>query len=77
MKLNEIVMKLIGPVQPYGDHYGDMIRLRNIKELTELTDYLIGEISQASNSAERPEASMKEIGQHAKEFLTDLRGSLE
>ena len=73
MELKDVVMKLIGPVQPYGDHYGDMQRLENMKELIELTDYLLGQIDQAAASAERPEASMKEIGQCAKGFLDDVR----
>ena len=68
MEIKDIVMKLIGPVQPCGDHYADMRRLENIKELIELTDYLLGEIERAAVSADRPEASMKAIGHKAKNF---------
>jgi len=75
MELRYVVMKLIGPVQPYGDHYADKQRLANMKELTELTDYLLGEIDQAAASSERQESSMKAIGQHAKEFLDDVRSA--
>jgi len=75
MTLIEIVMKLVGPVQPYGDSYADMQRLSNLKKLTELTDYLLGEISKAAESANRQEASMKAIGKHAEQFLNDIRNS--
>lgn len=75
MKLNEIVMKLIGPVQPTGSHGTDAERLDNIIELARLIDQLLFEIHEASRSANSHEASMKSIGTYAHEFLTELRSS--
>lgn len=71
MKLIEIVMTLIGPVQPTGEHGADQKRLENMKALTELTDQLLFEIAVAARCADRAEASMKAIGAHAKTFLLD------
>ena len=59
MELYEIVMKLVGPVQPVGETRADEQRLANMKKLTELTDLLLGEIDDAVHSADRVEAPMK------------------
>ena len=72
MDMKEIVMRLIGPVQPVGDHNVDQDRLKNLQELTFLTDLLLGEIHKASMNADRHEASMKAIGKHAEEFLANV-----
>lgn len=73
MELYEIVMKLVGPVQPTGEHEVDQIGLANIKQLTELIDRLLYEINRAEPSADRNEASMKAIGLHAREFIKNIR----
>lgn len=75
MEISEIVLKLIGPVQPVGDANADKQRLLNIRQLTDLTDRLLGEIDKAAGSADRYEASMKAIGTHARDFLNDVRGA--
>jgi hypothetical protein len=66
-------MRLAGPVQPVGEHDQDQRRLANMKELTELTDRLLGEIYTASHAADRAEASMKAIGTHARDFMAAVR----
>lgn len=73
MEVHEIVLRLIGPVQPTGEHNTDQQRLENMRALTELTDRLLTEIDAATKSADRPEASMKAIGSHARNFLDDVR----
>lgn len=72
MTLHEIVMKLVGPVQPVGESYSDEQRLKNMQELTELVDALLDEIHHASKDADRVESSMKIIGQHARSFLATV-----
>lgn len=72
MELYEIVMKLVGPVQPIGETRADGERLANMKALTELVDRLLREIERAARSADRVEASMKAIGAHARAFLKDV-----
>jgi len=73
LSIYEIVMKLIGPVRPTGDHGADMKRLENMKELTILVDKLMGDISSAAVFAARQEASMKAIGLLAKNFITEIQ----
>ena len=73
MELYEIVMKLVGPVQPIGETRADEQRLANMKKLTELTDLLLGEIDDAVHGADRVEASMKAIGIHARDFMAIIK----
>jgi hypothetical protein len=73
MELHEVVMKLVGPVQPVGESGTDAVRLKNMQALTDLVDMLLGEISKAEPDADRHEASMRLIGQHARDFLQDVK----
>ena len=73
MELYEVVMKLVGPVQPIGSHGEDMARLENIRNLTELIDRLLYEVDAAAKYAARSEASMAAIGIHALNFLTEVK----
>ena len=73
MELYEIVMKLIGPVQPVGETRADEQRLESMKKLTELTDRLLFEIDAAAHNADRAEASMRAIGVHARDFMADVK----
>jgi hypothetical protein len=72
MELNEIVMKLVGPVQPVGDSREDERRLANMKAPTELLDHLLQEVGRAANCEGRHESSMRVIGLHARQFLRQL-----
>jgi gamma-glutamylcysteine synthetase len=73
MEINEIVMKLVGPVQAVGQHEVDERRLTNLKNLIGVVETLVMEISDASEDAGRPEASMKAIAQEAEKYLQNLR----
>lgn len=75
MELHEIVMKLIGPVRPLGEHNADQTRLANIKVLTELIDRLLYEIVSVEHNADRVEYSMKAIGKHAREFMENVKSA--
>ena len=75
MEMHEIVMKLIGPVRPTGDHGADQERLANMEALTGLVDRLLFEIDSATPAATRSEASMKAIGAHAKEFMERVQNA--
>ena len=72
MELYEIVMKLIGPVQPVGETNADDARLKNIQALTELVDRLLGEIQTVAARCDDHRASVKAIGKHARSFLTEV-----
>ena len=70
--LCDVVDKLIGPTRPYGSHEADEERYENILALSDLAAHLVHELREASQYANRPEASMKKIADHAKETLKDL-----
>lgn len=73
MELDEVVLKLVGPVEAVGETTEDKQRLENLKVLTELVGRLLYRISEASIAANRAEASMKAIGLYALKFLRDVR----
>ena len=73
MTVYDVVMKLVGPIDPLGDSNADAKRLENLKELTALVENLRYRVSQVVPAASRQEASMKAIGMHAKTFLQQLR----
>lgn len=73
MELHDVVLKLVGPVEAVGETHEDTQRLANLKVLTALVDRLLCEIAAASTDANRVEASMKAIGQHAQNFLREVR----
>lgn len=73
MELNEIVMKLIGDINAVGETHEDAQRLANLKELTNLIDKLLYEVSWAARDELREEASVRAIGKHAAKFLQELK----
>lgn len=69
MTTYDVVVKLIGPIQPVGDSSKDLGRLKNLVATIELVNKLLYDIYLASKESERPEHSMRVIGQRAKDFL--------
>lgn len=75
MELDEMVMKLVGPVAAVGETHEDNRRLENLETLVSLVDQLLCKIEDASKAADRQEASMKAIGVRARAFLRAVRES--
>jgi hypothetical protein len=73
MNLDEIVMRLIGPVQPVGETREDERRLVRMQQLTELVDRLLFEINRAVPAATRREESMRLIGECAQNYLNEVK----
>lgn len=74
MTHHEITLKLIGPVDPIGSAGPDAIRLKNLKDLIELTDRLlfdIGRIAQINKGANK-QGSMLKAGAIAQGFLDNV-----
>ena len=64
MDLYDIVMKLVGPVDPVGSSEIDRERMENLKVLLDLTDQLLSAIDLvAPLNKNRTEWSMKQAGQ--------------
>ena len=68
----EMVMRVVGPIKPVGDHSVDRERFENIQELLALIEGLLWQVSFLSGFADRPEASMALIGKRARRFMDDL-----
>jgi len=75
MELDEMVMKLVGPVVAVGETNEDAKRLENLEILVTLVDRLLYKIEDAAMAANRQEMSMKAIGVRARAFLRAVRES--
>ena len=73
MDYYEIITKLIGPIQPVGESNEDSKRLENLTATTELIDRLLKDVADASDSKNRYEASMKQIGLQADMYLSETQ----
>lgn len=66
MELKDVVMKLIGNIEPVGSTDIDIKRFENLVQLCALTKELIFEIEKvAIDNKDRPEFSMKKAGEYA------------
>lgn len=75
MKAEEIVSKLIGPINPIGETNTDNERFENLKAMCELVNELITGIDAvAYNHKNAPEYSRKRAAHYASEFLTKTIG---
>ena len=70
--LEEMVMRVVGPIEPIGETHADKERLQNLENLLELVDRLIFKIDRLQGFANRPEDSMAIIGKRARRFLEQL-----
>lgn len=73
MTLTQIVMKLIGPVQPTYCSMEDAKRSKNIDELINLIDDLLREIIIASEYETAQEESAQIIGKKASNCLKAIK----
>lgn len=67
----ELVMKLVGPVQPLGESHTDEVRLANLMELVSVTSFLLGEIKRVSEVRDS-HSSVKEAAVYATKYLASL-----
>lgn len=75
MELHEIVMKLVGSVNPVGETNLDNQRFENLKVLQDLIDKLVSKIDNvACRNKNSHEFSRKRAADSAAEFLTKTLG---
>jgi len=75
MEMTEIVMKLIGDINPKGDASRDDQIFENLKSLCELVDNLVGKIDNVNyENEDSKEFSVKRSADFAKNFLTETLG---
>ena len=72
----DIIKKLIGSVEPYGDSRIDEQRLENLNDMQILVEQLIRDIKSAASYSDRQEHSMHQIGLQAKMFLQEIAADI-
>ncbi len=69
MEIADVVMKLIGNIEPVGETHTDVGRFENLKALTALVDELLANIYNVSKKKDCIEFSKSQAGRHADRFL--------
>ena len=69
MDVYEVAKKLLGPIEPVGETNADAKRYENLEATINLVAKLMSDLSQLTNYAYRPEASMKKAGLKALSFI--------
>lgn len=77
MKIDEVLSKLLGKIEPAGSHGFDMERLDNIENYNDALFYIIKELLEASKNKDDYRASVSLIGERAYEVLLDLKETLK
>ena len=72
MEIQEIIEKLVGPIDPVGQTQADNKRFENLKVMTGLVYDLLNEIKFVSRSKISYEDSVKKAGKYADQFLTGI-----
>lgn len=68
-QIADIVMELIGEIEPVGDSAIDDKRFNNLLAVENVMDILFDEIRWASENRNRYEYSMQKIGKNASDYL--------
>ena len=78
LELKEIVMSLVGNINPIGQANTDNDRFENLKDLCELVDDLVVKIDDVYyKNKDSHEFSVKRASDYANKFLTDNLGIKE
>jgi len=73
MKNYDVVTKLIGSINPIGESNTDSKRFENLKEMTELVQELLSDISRVASYKNQYEHSVKKAGEYAYKFLKEVK----
>ena len=71
--LHTILYKIIGSISPVGETHTDGPRFENLEEFAELVYNLVWDLHEVSQYADRPQYSMHQAGERAKETLEQIR----
>ena len=73
MEVYEIVVKLIGPIEPIGDSRVDENRLENMNKLQELINKLVCDIYDVSQTPHNGEHSIKKAVENSDAFMNGFK----
>lgn len=77
MDIAEVVLRLVGPVEPVGDSGMDEHRLENLRTLCDVTGVLLDRIELVAEAYGDHMASVKAAKDHAAAFLASIRLSAD
>jgi hypothetical protein len=76
MENYDFVKKILGQIIPAGSEHIDEDRMQNLKEYIKLVDRLICDLADIRQYKERPEHSIKKIGERADRYLVELKEAI-
>ena len=71
MEIKDVVLKLVGNVNPVGETNTDDKRFENLKTLCGVVDELIYEIQSVTRNKHAQEYSVKRAGEYAERWCKD------
>jgi len=77
MSIYEIVKKLIGSIEPYGDSNIDNERLINLDEHIDLVYGLVADLIETANSKNTCESSIQKLGTKANDAILEIKNSID
>ena len=75
MEVYDVVIKLIGPIEPIGETNADEKRFENLKAMIGLIDRLLSAVDSVAAHRDRQEYSMQRAGKVADKFFAELRAT--
>jgi hypothetical protein len=71
MSISQILYKLFGEIEPYGDTSIDDKRYENIENYYEALSFIIAKLQESAKLKNRPEYSIKKIAEECEDILKE------
>ena len=71
MSISQILYKLLGEIEPYGDTTIDDKRYDNIQNYYEALSFIIAKLQESAKLINRPEASINAIAEECEDILKE------
>ena len=71
MSITDILKKILGEIEPYGDTRIDEERYKNIPNYEEALDFIINKLKASAKLKDRPEYSIHKIAAECEDVLNE------
>lgn len=71
MSISEMLDKILGKIEPYGDTTIDEERYKNIPNYDEALDFVLKRLKEAAKLKDRPEYSIEKIATECEDILNE------
>lgn len=71
MSISEILDKILGKIEPYGDTRIDEERYKNIVNYDEALDFILKRLKESAKLKNRPEYSIQKIATECEDILNE------